>query len=191
MSSEVPAEDLPLLDLKYVVRLGLARGGSLLSAGEYVIAHRILGLEGEVGRLSARLSGRVPTVFAIEQLHAPGVEDPTKAIAELHAQDLTSGLVLWPERAKALTRPELVLACKKLGLRRGGRHAELVERLHGHVNWRPGRWLRVRHKSLIRRLERWAFLRRHRDRSTLVVQRLGHVIWPDYVLTDGPGLHTN
>ncbi|NCG17716.1 MAG: hypothetical protein GWP91_01700, partial [Rhodobacterales bacterium] len=150
-----------------------------------------LALEGEVGRLYARLSARVPSVFAIERLQGPDVEDPSAAIAELHKKELTSGLVLWPERAQALTRPELALACKRLGLPRGGRHAELVQRLRGHVNCRPGRWLRVRHKPLIRRLERWAFLQRHRNRSTLVVQRLGHVIWPEYRLTDGPGLHAN
>jgi hypothetical protein len=165
--------------------MGLDRGGWLLTAGESLVLSRILALGQPALSLYARLSSRVPQVFEVATLRGVDAQD----LQRLREAQLVDGLVSWPQRAHHLTVPALKHACAGLGLRRGGKKADLIDRLTPHTHWHPGPWIRVRHKSLIRRLERWAFLRRRADRSTLVVERLGNARWPQYAPTSGPGPH--
>lgn len=184
-----PADvDPAVADLRHVLTLGLERGGRLLSAGEHAVVRRLLALDGEAARLYALLSQRAGPAWPLDGLAPPGVEDPLRAAERLVADDLADHLVPWSVRAELLPRRELAAACKRLDLPVGGRRAELVERLRDLKGWRPGRWLRLRHTGLLRRLERFAFLRKHPDRSVLVVERLGHVRWPGYTPTAGPDL---
>jgi hypothetical protein len=64
-----------------------------------------------------------------------------------------------------------------------------VQRLAAWPGWDRGPWLRIRHRGLVRRLERWALLDAFADRRTLVIDRLGVVRWPTYTCTAGTGLH--
>ncbi len=183
------AEDLPVHDLRTVITLGTARGGALLTAGEHHVARGLGQLSGGSGRLYARLSTRRPRCFRLEDLQLAGVADPVAAAAPLVEAGWLCRAVPWSWRAEALTIPVLAKACHSLGLRRGGRKAELVDRLRDHRGWCDGTWVRITHGTLVRRLERWAFMRCFPDRSTLVVDRLGLVRWPEYALTTGPGMH--
>ena len=176
-------------DLRSIVGLGLARGSALLTAGEQRIAERIGALAGAPASAYARLTARVPSVFALDTLTIPRVSDPVAAVRGLVHAQLADHLVPWSERARHLTRPDLVAALKRLGLPVSGRKADLIARLDGHTRWHRGRWVRIRHRPLVRRLERWAFLRPFPDRATLVIERLGMIRWPAYRLTHGPRLH--
>ncbi|MFT4626168.1 MAG: hypothetical protein ACI8PZ_004842 [Myxococcota bacterium] len=182
------AHDWPVIDLRTVIDLGLERGGHLLTAGELQVARTILALDGAPARLYARLLERKPDTFHLPSLTVPGVDDVRNAVAFLHRSGLTDGLVPWPVRAERVTRDTLVDACRRLGLRRSGRRAELAARVAEHRGWLTGRWVRLRHTGLVQRLQTWAFLRRNADRRTFVVERLGRARWPEYAKTPGPGL---
>lgn len=177
--------DLAVADLYHLLRLGLERGGHLLTAGEQVVVDRILGLSGEPARAFALLVARRTAAWPLDRLVISGVSDPQAAALALVGADLADHLVPWPTRAALSTRAELIEGCKRLGLSTSGRRAELEARLRDQVGWRPGRWVRLRHRGLLRRLEQWALLRPEPDRSLLVVERLGHLRWPDYPLTRG------
>lgn len=177
-----------LSDLHRVVDLGLQRGAHLLTRGERLIAARIAGLEGAAGLLYARLTTRVPSVHALDRLTTPGVDDIPSAVHTLEELDLVDRLVPWPARAAHLPRRELLAAARDLGLPTSVPKAELVEALGALAGWHPSRWIRVRHRSLVRRLERFAQLRARPDRATWVVARLGVIRWPDYPLTRGAPL---
>jgi len=185
------AEDLVVRDLHEVIELGIDRGGHLLSEEEAEVVRRILALSGPAARLYARLTARVPEVFAVDGLGGAGIPEPLDAVAELVGSGLADHEVSWDQRADHCTVPRLAAACARLGLPTRGRRAALVERLRGREGWSDREWLRVLHRPLVRRLERLAFLRVHPDRSTLVVERLGHVRWPSYKLTDHGGLFKN
>ena len=185
------AEDLDpaVADLQDLVALGLARGGVLLTAGERTIAERVSALDGPAARLYARLSGRVPEAFHLPSLVLPGAPlDIANAAARLHAEDLADGLVPWPTRARLVPRAVLIEVLRAHGRPTAGRKSELVARMADLTGWIAGPWLRIRHRPLLRRLTRFALLRPHADRSTLVVARLGIVRWPEYALTPGSGL---
>lgn len=138
--------------------------------------------------LYARLTQRIPTVFEVARLTTPGVCDMRSAVAALEDAGLVDGLVTWRQRAEQLPKTALRSGARRCGLPTGGSKQALVERMAPHAGWHEGRWLRVRHRGLIRRLERWAQLRARPDRSTWVVARLGVVRWPDYELTRGSAL---
>ena len=184
----VEARDLPVEDLREILTVATARGGYLLTAGERVVLQRIETLDGEPARLYARLTTRRPTVFRLAEVQCLGVEDVPTAVAVLVERGLADHLVPWDRRAAALPIADLKRALRSLDLSTAGRRAELVDRLKGHTHWQSGLWFRIRHRSLIARLECWYFLRPHRDRSTLVVDRLGHARWPTYSLTRGSAL---
>lgn len=169
------------------MELGLERGGHLLTAGERVVVGRILTLPPDPARLHALLSARRTHAWPVADLHPPRVADPAGALSVLVDLDLVDHLVPWSTRALRSPRPALVEAARALGLSTSGRREELAARIAPHRGW-TGPWVRIRHSGLIRRLEQWALLRAHPDRSILVVERLGHVRWPEYTLTPGPSL---
>lgn len=183
----MPVVDLPVEDLRAVLELGLARGGGLLVDEERTAVAAILALQGPPARAYARLSGRVGRVWAVEDLDLPGVGDALAAVDALADAGLAEEPP-WDARIAACTVPRLRAALRRLGLPRRGRRAELVSRLEGREGWSARRFVALRHRGLVRRLERFAFLRAHPDRSTLVVERLGHVRWPEYALAPGGGL---
>jgi hypothetical protein len=187
-------ESPEVADFKLIVKMGLDRGAYLLSAGELVVARQMGALEGDPARLYVRLVNRKPTFFAfsdLEQLPVDNLEGTTQTLLRL---GLLDQLVPWNRRAAGLPVRLLKEHCRKLKLPTAGRRNDLVARLGSHCHWSTEKWLRLRHRALYRRLERWAFLSRHRDRSAMVVERLGHVRWPQYELTSDipPGeLHGN
>jgi hypothetical protein len=186
-SSKQVSPDPAVEDLREILELGLAHGGELLTAGELAIVGRIQGLQGEAASLYARLSARRPEVFHLPALTVRYVEDLPGALAVLERLELADGLVPWSVRARHLRRSELALACRALSLPATGRKAELAQRLAPHRDFAPGRWVRLRHRGLVRRLEQMAFLRPWPDRSLLVLSRMGVVRWPEYALTSGAG----
>lgn len=188
MPSRSPEPPLPLADLHEILRLGSARLQGLLSEEEERLVQVMLALEEEPGLLYARLTGRVPEVFALEGLTAPGVEDLPGALDHLEGLGLVDLEPSWEIRPLALTVPALRVGCRHLDLPHAGCRAELVERLVPHQGWTTARFVRVLHKPLVHRLERLAFLRVHPDRSVMVVERLGHVIWPEYQTTGAGAL---
>lgn len=182
-------------DLGELVQLGLARGARLLSAGERAIAARILDLTaertasgGEAASLFARLSGRKRRCFHLPSLEVAHVPDVAAAAEALCRRGLADRLVPWTVRAEHVPKVVLAEVCRRNGLAVGGRKPELVARVRGLTGWIDGGWLRVLHQALIARLERFALLRAHADRSTLVVARIGVVRWPAYRPTAGSGL---
>jgi len=80
-------------DLKEVVRVGLARGGALLTAGELVVARTLYAIAGEPGRVYARLSARVGHVFHDRETTVRGVADLRGAVDELVHLGLADRLV--------------------------------------------------------------------------------------------------
>lgn len=176
-------------DLREVVRLGLARGGELLTAGEALIARRIEALDGETAALYARLSKRSKSCFHLPSLTVRGITDPIAGCAALCEAGLADGLVPWKERLRHLPRPRLVEACRAWSLATSGLKADLVQRLESHTDPFGDRWIRIRHRELVARLERWAFLRPWPDPATPILERLGLIRWPTYPLTPGSGLY--
>jgi len=179
------AIDLAVADLQEIIDIARDRGGAVLTAGECVILNRIRSLTGPPARLYARLTARRPTVFRTQSVACVGVEDIPAAVEVLIAQGLADRLVPWDRRADALTVPDLKAGLRHLGLPVGGRRDALVARLRGRTHWQADPWFRIRHRRLLGRLESWYFLRPSTDRSTLVVERLGHITWPSYRLTTG------
>lgn len=172
-------------DLFHVIDRALERGASLLTAGERAVVRRMRELQGPAAIAYARLTTRVGSVHGVDGLTIADVPDVRQALAELASAGLVDGLVRWDDRARALTKPDLQSALRRLGLPHRGRRDVLVLRLQGHRGWSSRRFVRVRHRALVRRLERWAFLRPFPDRATLVKDRLGIVRWPAYRPTRG------
>ncbi|MCB9758697.1 MAG: VRR-NUC domain-containing protein [Alphaproteobacteria bacterium] len=178
-------DDLCLEDVQRVVAGALATCRPLLTAGERVMAERILALQGPPGRLWARLAGRQGEVFRVDQLSYAGVPDPDGALDALIALDLAHEGLPASLRVLVFTVPELKEICAALGLPRGGRRVELVERVAAQPGWRRGRVFRVACKGLLRRLERTWFRHPWRDRTAMILERLGQVRWVDYTPTGG------
>ena len=182
----MPAEvDPAVADLREVLDLGLAHGGELLTAGEALVLRRLRAIDGPAASLYARLSARKPSVFHVPSLTVRRVPDLQAAIAVLEDQGLADGLVPWSERAKHLRMPQLIEGCRRKGLPTSGRRSALVERLSPHAGYCEGRWVRIRHKALVARMERLAFLVPWPDRATLVLARIGVTRWPTYEITSG------
>lgn len=160
-----------LTDLKQVVEGALRTNGALLTAGERVICQRIGALEGASGRVYARLAGRSGELFRVDQLRYEGA---VEGIDGLVSCGLVHEGIPWSQRMACFTVEELKGACRRLGLRVGGKRAELEERLAGQAGWSDARVVRVTHKALIRRLELLWFRSPWRDRSVMVLERLGH-----------------
>ncbi len=102
-STSLPADrtsgaEAAFADLADWITTGLNHGASLLSAGERVIAQRILDLTGDEARLYARLAWRKPAAFALSALKAKGVSDIPAAAANLCALDLADALMGAAER---------------------------------------------------------------------------------------------
>lgn len=180
-----PGADLAVAGLHEVVRTGLERGGHLLTAGEVRVCEAILNLRSPADRLYARLTGRKPDVFAVDELQVAGIDDVSAGVDALIAAGLADPHVPWERRAEASTVDTLRAACRDLGLPTKGLRAELLARVRTHTGWDRRRWVRVRHRGLVRRLERWTFLRKNPDRAAAVVERMGIVRWPSYELTSG------
>jgi hypothetical protein len=187
MPSSSASLDLPVGDLHLLLDLALARGASLLTAGELVVVRRIRSLEGSPARLFARLTSRRTSVFAVDRLveEASGVGE---ALQTLIDAQLADRLVSWKARLEASTMADLRPLLRARGLPVTGRRTQLLERLAEPGPW-SRRFVRLRHTALLHRLEQWAMLSRHPDRSRFVVQRLGHVRWPEYERTTGGALH--
>ncbi|MCB9745929.1 MAG: VRR-NUC domain-containing protein [Alphaproteobacteria bacterium] len=184
-ADEPLGDDLCLEDMQWVVRGALAVGGPLLSAGERVLARRLLEMQGPPARLWARLATRKGEVFRVEDIDYQGVPDVGAALDALAQLDLAHEHMPPRLRAEALTVPELREVCRELGLRVGGRRAELVERLTERGDWRRGRVFRVVGKGLLWRLELLWFRDPWRDRSARILERIGQVRWVDYAPTGG------
>ncbi len=168
-------------DLREALQTGLLRGGALLTAGERAQVEAILTLPAAAFATYANLTGRVDRPHRAE-------EHPAEVLAALRAAELVDGLVPAAAIAEACTVPELKAACRALGRRSPAGKDALVEALSGVRGWWPGRWFRVRHRALVRRLERWAALSAWPDRKDAVLERLGVVRWPVYDRTRGPAL---
>ena len=177
--------NLAVADLVGVVERALCHGGALLTAGERRIVDRIVALEGEAAVAYARLTARVSSVFEVDRLTIAGVTDVSSALAELERVGLVDGLVGWDARARALLKADLVVALRRLGLPHRGDREELLANLRGQRGFSRARFVRVRHRPLVRRLERWAFLEPFPDRAKPVMERLGVARWPTYALTSG------
>ena len=166
-------------DLHHVLRVGLARGGHLLTAGELVVVEHILALQPEAALLLARLSARSSRCWPTASL-PPQVE-------ALREAGLVSPFVPHAWRVDGTALPALRAACQRLGLPRSGRKEAVAARLAGYP-WSTEPWVRLAHRALVRRLERFTFLSPWRDRTTMVVERLGHVRWPEYTVSGGVSL---
>lgn len=181
---ESPSE-LPFgwVDLCWVVETALSRGGALLTAGEAVVARRLLALPPDAGALYARLTQRTSDVQRVDSCVTDALPDPTAALDALRAAGLVGGPVRSAERLDALTVDELRAYARVRGRPTSGARAELLATLADVGRDAPIDVFRVLHRRLVRRLERFALLRRHPERGALVVARLGHVRWPEYALT--------
>lgn len=146
-----PVDGWAAHDLRVAVEAGLARGRHLLTAGEAHVARRILALEGPAATVYARMVGRKPVAFPMDAFSVPEpMADLDSAIDELVTLGLVDHLVPWSWRAELSTRARLAAGCRRLGLRRSGRRGELEDRLRSRRGWDPTRWVRPRHRSLIK-----------------------------------------
>lgn len=177
------AGDWALADVQRVVARALETDGHVLSAGEGVLARRLLALEGPAGRLWARLVGRRGDVFRVGQLSYTDVPDPAAAIAALGALDLVHGSVPESLQVACYTVAELQGVCRRVGARSTGKRAVLEARLAEHPGWSQEPAVRVAGGGLLRRLEALCFQDRRQDRSVWLLERLGVTRWPTYELT--------
>ena len=169
-------------DLLDILHRALTRGAELLTGGELAVVRQIQQLPVDAALVYARISGRKRSLFRVAQLEA---DHEVELLCE---GGLLHGVTTWSIRAEALTIPELAAYCRELGLSPRGKKADLVERLSPFPRMPRERWVVHPHRRLIRRLERWASLRLHPDRSAAVIERMGHLRWPSYPLTPG-GIH--
>jgi hypothetical protein len=165
-------------DLLWIVDRAAERASELLEPAEHAVLETLRELPPPVRSAFAR---RVRRVHAVQPAESPYA-------AALVAHGLADGEVSWSARAHHATVAELKAGARRLGLRVGGRRAELVARLAPHEGWSDRPWIRVRHRELVRRLDRFAFLHRWPDPARPVVQRLGHVVFPRYEVGRCPPL---
>jgi len=180
--------DRLLADTQVVVGRALATHAHLLTAGEAVVAERLMVLSGPPGRAWARLIGRKRSVFRPRGLRWDDVPEPAAAVAALQALGLVHGGVPWDRRVPLFTVPELKAAAARLGLPVSGRRAELEERLVGQTGWSDEPVLRVGYRRLLRRLELLAFATPFRDRRAVTLDRIGVIQRAKYTPTGGPSL---
>ncbi|MEN0063799.1 MAG: VRR-NUC domain-containing protein [Myxococcota bacterium] len=166
----------------------LDRGAALLTSGEQRIVARMRRLEGEAAIAYARLTTRVPTIYEVDRLAIANVTDVPTALDTLTEAGLVDGLVTWRDRAHHLRNEDLIAILRARGASTSGRRDQLLARLDGAIGFTWARFVRVRHRKLVRRLERWAFLKPWPDRNTVVLDRIGVVKWPDYATTSGEAL---
>lgn len=165
-------------DLLWVLDRALERGEHLFLPEEHAVFARLRSMEPEVLVHWARLVRRVHPVQR-ETDAAPFTDTLVEA-------DLLSHEVPWPIRAERSTVAELKAGARRLGLPTGGNRQTLVERMHALEDWSDERWVRVRHRALVRRADRLAHLERSPDPHKAVVERLGHVRWPAYAAEPAP-----
>jgi hypothetical protein len=179
----VESGDWVLADVQAVVAQVLASDGAILSAGEAVLARRVLTLEGPAGRLWARLLGRKPAVFRVSRLAYSHVPDVPAALATLRTLDLVHVAVPEARQLVCYTVAELKGICRREGLSAAGRRAALEERLAGCRGWarEPVVWVACR--GLLRRLEALCFQDTWQDRSVWLLDRLGVARSMAYPLT--------
>ncbi len=194
MSEGGPPDGWAAHDLREALREGLDRGRHLLTAGEALLVDRLLALQGPAATVYARLAARKPIAFPRDTLTVPeelSEQAIDRALAQLEALDLVDRFVPWSWRAELATRDRLAEGCRRLGLKRTGRRAELEERLRDRRGWDPTPWIRPRHRALVRRLQRWAALRAWPQPQEAVLERMGQVRYVDHPITTGPALHAD
>lgn len=174
---------LALQDLHRVLRGAQATAGHLLTAGEGILLRRLLALEGPPGRLWVRLVARKGSVFRVDSLSYDDVPNVTAALQELEEMDLVHRGIPWPRRIALLRVPELKTLLRARGQRISGKRAELVERLLPQPEADTVGMRRVSGAHLLRRLERVWFRSAWRDRSSLLLERIGQVKWVDHPIT--------
>ena len=109
--------DLALRDLHQIIDGALQTNSALLSAGERALAKRMRSLEGDAGRLYARVLARKGGVFRQERLVYDDVRSVDAAVDALCDVDLATRLVSWAERLPLYTLDELKRICRRHGLR--------------------------------------------------------------------------
>lgn len=178
-------------DLLDQLDLALERGAHLLTAGEAAVVAAVRALPGPALDLLANLAGRVERPRRAEDL----LDGDGAALDELQRAGFVDGLVRAADVARALTVPELRAACAARGLPARGLKDALVDALLASSSttgagprWWTGRWFRLRHRGLLRRLRQWAALRPWPDPKDAVLERLGVIRWPEYPLTSGTAL---
>lgn len=167
-------------------RLSLRRGSDARGGGERDAAEAPD--RGDGPAIDARGTaerGRVPPVFRVAALRYD--LDVTGAIARLAAAGLAHTVVPDERCVGAFDAPALKAACKRLGLPTSGARPALVERLRGR-RWVDEPIVMLAHTGLVRRCELLYFQSPYRDRTSLVVERLGNLRWASYTPTGGPGL---
>ncbi|MFT5586551.1 MAG: hypothetical protein ACI9VR_004150 [Cognaticolwellia sp.] len=144
---------------------------------------RLLALNGQPGRLWVRLVARRGSLFRRDSLDFDDVPEPGQALAELESLDLVHRGIPWSQRLSLLRVPELKVLLREQGLPLSGRRHLLVERLlPTPVPDRVGVW-RVSGGALLERLERVWFRSGWRDRSSLLLERIGQVQWVEHPIT--------
>lgn len=159
-------------DLRWVLARSHERAAALYAEEELCLHDLLLALDDAPLGTWARLARRRHPV----QRRADAGEHADL----LEAQGLIDGDVDWPTRAQRSTVEELKAGCRLLGRSTRGRRDALEERLRDQVDWSTTPWIRIRHRALLQRWDRLAFLERRPDPARLVVERLGHVQWPPY-----------
>ena len=177
--------DRALLDLKQVLEGALQTNGALLSAGERVVVERLLSLDGDAGRLYVRLLGRKGSVFRLEKLDYDDVGDLASAARRLEQLDLAHRNVPWSRRLPLYTMVELKEVCRRLGLGRAGNREALEQRLQEQTHWAEDPVLRICGGGVVRRLEILWFRSGWRDRTALLLERIGQTRFVDYERTGG------
>ena len=177
--------DRALRDLHQIIEGALRTNGALLTAGERALANRMRSLDGDAGRLYVRVLARKGSVFRQDRLAYDDVGSVQTAVEALCRVDLASRLVAWPERLRLYTVDELREICRRRGLRRAGRRADLEQRLQDREGWAEEPVFRVVGGMLVRRLELLWFRNPWRDRTALLLERLGQTRWASYEPTGG------
>lgn len=94
-------DDPVVCDFVTHVRRGCRMGCELLTAGEIVVARRMLALPADVAALYARLCARKPLVFRMEDLDYSARFDAHQAAIGLCEQGFADRLVAWADRRNA------------------------------------------------------------------------------------------
>jgi len=165
--------------------MGLERGKHLLNSDELNYLNLLCSLPADEGGIFARLWLRKPGPYDVDALSQRWGENTVGYIAQMVSAGL---LIEVNEPAQCLpkmTVPQLKYLARAARVSTRGPKLSLVSRLlDTDIQW-DDLWVGIPQRRLLTWLTQWCFLRKHPPIQTMVLERLGKRVWPEYAETPG------
>ena len=192
-ASPVLPDDYPLNHARASVRMGCTIEGHLLSAGEHVVVKRWMALVDHAAHLYARLFQRRVHPIRLDQVKTPGIPDLNAAVRDLVRSGFadTDGMIPPQLRITRLKVAELRTHCVAHGLKKSGSRDALSARVASIEGLALPQMLRLRHRSLFRRIHRASLQNHDGDLTAVILEQLGLRLPVIYTVTPGIGRFSN